>query len=203
MVREGFQEAARFLVDTVARVPADRWDAPALGVWSVRELTAHASGAFDSIQAHDQPHRIAERVEIEGAAGFYLAVIGPQKQDSNIAARAKETVAQFVGDPAGTLAAMADGALAVLDGIPDDKPTRSLAGGMRFVDWLATRVVELTVHGVDIADAAGIEVAPPPQAMRVTLGVLSDIAIAKGSATELALAVTGRRPLRDGFSLFD
>jgi hypothetical protein len=30
--------------------------------------------------------------------------------------------------------------------------------------------------------------------MRVTLAVLSDIAIAKGRATELALAVTGRRP---------
>ena len=48
-----------------------------------------------------------------------------------------------------------------------------------------------------------MDVKPPPGPMRATLAVLSEIAVAKGDAAEMAMAATGRRPLRDGFTLFD
>ena len=56
---------------------------------------------------------------------------------------------------------------------------------------------------MDIAEATGIDVKPPAGAMRTTLAVLSEIAVAKGYAAEMTMAATGRRPLRDGFTLFD
>ena len=48
-----------------------------------------------------------------------------------------------------------------------------------------------------------MDVKPPPGPMRATLAVLSESAVAKGYAAEMTMAATGRRPLRDGFTLFD
>ena len=49
---------------------------------------------------------------------------------------------------------------------PDDHPTRSIVVVVRFIDWLATRVVELTVHSLDLARTAGRPTSPwPPPAV--------------------------------------
>lgn len=203
MLRDDFREAAGFFLETVSRIPPDAWDSPGLGAWSVRELVAHTSHTFESLKNSTSPARTATHVELHGPAELYAKLVGAGGKDDDIAERGREGGRGLVDDPVGAIRREAKEALEVLDGVPDDHPTRSLVGGIRFIDWLATRVVELTVHSMDIAEATDIDAQPPSGAMRTTLAVLSEIAVAKGLAAEIAMAATGRRPLRDGFTLFD
>ena len=199
-VRMGFKEAARFFVDTVARVPDDRWDAPGLGSWSVREVAAHTAHTFEAISGYDSPSRTAERIELSNVTEFYLTVLDPGRSAARDR-RAQERARQLSDDPSSAIREKADGALAVLDAIPDDHPSQAIGGGVRFIDWLATRVVELTVHSLDIARALDIDADAPAAALTVTLNVLSELAVATGKAGDLAIAATGRSALPKGYSL--
>ena len=203
MLRDDFREAVRFFLETVRRIPAEAWDWPGLGTWSVRELVAHTSHTFESLKNSTSPARTAAHVELQGPAELYTKLVGAGGKDAYIAERGKEGGRALADDPVEAIRRAAEEALDVLDDVPDDYPTRSVVGGIRFIDWLATRVVELTVHSMDIAEATGIDAKPPSGAMRTTLAVLSEIALAKGYAAEMTMAATGRRSLRDGFTLFD
>ena len=88
-----------------------------------------------------------------------------------------------------------------LETIPDTAILGLPVGGMKLIDYLPTRVFELTIHSLDIVAAAGLREEPPPGPMQATLYLLSDRALAVGKATEIALAATGRASLPDGFSL--
>ena len=203
VLRDDFREAARFFLETVARIPPEGWSSPGLGTWSVRELVAHTSHTFESLKGSTSPARTAALVELQSPAESYAKLVGAGGKDDDIAERGREGGRALGDDPADAIRRAADEALDVLDDIPDDHPTRSVVGGIRFIDWLATRVVELTVHTLDLAGATGMDVKQPPGAMRATLAVLSETAVAKGYAAEMTMAATGRRPLRDGFTLFD
>ena len=201
MSREAFGEAATFFTGLVRQVREEQWSAPALGVWTVRELARHGANAFVSIAAWDSTARTADSVEMAGAVDFYVRVLAPGGPGETIAERQRKAAQELTGDLRQKVTADSARALALLDDIPDDHPTRSLAGGMRFVDWLDTRTLELTVHGLDLAKAIGVAADPPQMALRKTLAVLAELAIMRGVAGELALALTGRGPLPDGFSL--
>ena len=199
-IRLGFKEAARFFVETVDRIPAGKWDAPGLGIWSVRELVVHAAHTFRSVATYDGPARTAERIEVEDVPTVWVRMLD-KAQDAERESRAQRTAADLGDDPPTTIRGWYEDALAVLDSAPDDHPVRSIGGGVRFIDWLDTRVVELTVHTMDIANAAGIEAQPPDAAMAATLASLSELAIATGKANDLVMAVTGRGRLPAGYSL--
>ncbi|HEY5153991.1 MAG TPA: hypothetical protein VIJ47_04600, partial [Acidimicrobiales bacterium] len=78
----------------------------------------------------------------------------------------------------------------------------TFAGTLSLGDYLGTRVVELTVHTLDLAAAVGwVDAEPPEAAARVSLIVLSALA-AQPSSAVLLRALTGRVPLLSGFSVF-
>ena len=201
MTREGFRQAATFFSDVAAEVRPDQWDTLALGEWSVRELVAHASRTFASVHDWASPQRTASRVEVPSPAGFYVRMFAPGGGNAGVMEQARESAQMLEGDIATQVRAARADALAVLIEISDHHPVASRAGGMRFIDWLATRTVELTVHGLDLAAAIGSTAAPGEAALRTTFGVLSEIAIAQHKAPGLLLALTGRHPLPTGFSL--
>ncbi len=122
-------------------------------------------------------------------------------QDPAREERARLGGSQLGDDAPAVIRGWSEEALAILDSVPDDHPTRSIGGGVRFIDWLATRVVELTVHTLDLAAAVGIDAEPPEAALATTLGVLSDLGVATGKASELVMAATGRSGLPAGYSL--
>lgn len=67
-------------------------------------------------------------------------------------------------------------------------------------EYLATRVLEMTIHGMDVRDAFGLEPDPSPEGIAVTLtiltGRLGDDPHAYGfDDADFANAATGRRPL--------
>ena len=78
----------------------------------------------------------------------------------------------------------------------------TFAGTISLADYLATRVVEVCVHTLDLADAVGlVDADPPGDAAMMSVWVLGALAAAPSSAV-LLRALTGRVPLPTGFSVF-
>jgi hypothetical protein len=78
----------------------------------------------------------------------------------------------------------------------------TFAGTLSLADYLATRVVEVCVHTLDLADALGLaEAEPPGEAAMLSVWVLGALA-AEPSPAVLLRALTGRVPLPQGFSVF-
>ena len=62
--RRAFHDAADWYVATTALV-GDRWEAPGLGEWSVRDLVGHTSRSFLTVEAY--LGRPADSVAVETA----------------------------------------------------------------------------------------------------------------------------------------
>lgn len=185
MSKETFSEAVAFFLDVASRVPDDDWASEALGVWNVRDLVGHTSRAI----------LLVEEYATEGTtrSGFGTP--------DEIAERGRQAGHALGDDPVGALHALADRVLGLVEGLPDDHPTHTPSGVRPLSRYLPTRVAELTIHTVDLANALGMEVEPPRECVRATLYVLADYAVREGTGTEVAFALTGRAPLPPGFSV--
>ncbi len=195
MSKEAYKQAARFFVETVARVRPGQWDDVGLGEWNVRDLVGHTSRSLTRIEEFcAQP---AEQATVLSAAEHYRL---PADNDE-IAARGREAGAELGDDPAAAVRTAADRVLPLLDGFSEDMFISYPNGSIRLGDYLETRVVELTVHTLDLANAIGADAEAPDEALSVTLHLLADLAVASGQGAALALAATGRGLLPDRFSL--
>ncbi len=185
MSRETYEEAIEFFVSTVAQVPADSWSEPALGVWNVRDLAGHASRAMLTV----------EQYVTEGTTrvGFGTA--------DDIAERGREWGRQLGKDPIGAVREIAKRVLELVRSLPDAHPLETPAGQIPLMRYLPTRVTELTIHTMDLADALGIAVEPPAECLRETLYCLAGYAVRRSVAVEVALGLTGRQALSPGFSV--
>ena len=69
-VRGSYLSAVGAFTALVDELPTDRWDTPALGVWSLRDLVGHTAAAALSqvVTVLDRP---AESAAIPSAAGYY------------------------------------------------------------------------------------------------------------------------------------
>ena len=95
--------------------------------------------------------------------------------------------------------ARAETAVAMSDG---DDIVHTFVGEIRLDQYLATRVIELVVHGIDLAEVVGIGVSPPPSAARVALAVLIDLVPADDLGV-LLRALTGRAQMLPGLHVLD
>lgn len=86
---------------------------------------------------------------------------------------------------------------------PDDALVGMPIGGMTLLAYLPTRIVELTIHTLDLSVALGEDVNRPlldiPAA--ITAQVITDLAHRRGLDSTLFLAARGRRPLSAGFTI--
>ena len=160
MGRQGFREAADCFVETVRLVPGDLWDAPALGVWSVRSLVGHASRALLIVEQFAAVAPAA--VDIADSADYYRRAFTGEGTNERIAERGRLTGEELGDDPAGAVAALRDRVLAAVDALPDDHPLGTLIGGIRLIDYLPGRTTELVVHTLDLGRAVGVD--GPPSA---------------------------------------
>lgn len=91
--------------------------------------------------------------------------------------------------------------VALVEGTPDSAPLQTRFGAMRLGDYLGSRAFELTVHGLDLACALGVE---PTTGLRHSapraLALVAAIASEDAAAAAL-LALTGRGTLPTGFSV--
>ena len=203
--RRTFRSAAVVFVDLVSRVPVDRWYAPGIGEWSLRELVGHtASSALR--QVPDVLAAPAGRISVDSAAGYWaFARSAPADLYAAAVAAstdiARQTAAMLGDDPAHVLRELAGRATQALAGVGDDDVVATPVGGMRVRDWLPTRTFELVVHGMDVAAAAGLPIEFAPDAVGEATLQATRVATALGDGQAVLRALTGRGALPEKFSI--
>ena len=199
-MRSSFADAARTYADLVARIDADRWDGPGLGDWTLRSLVGHASRSLTTVESYlGQP---AERVEVESAPAYYLAIRSMLTADpAAVTERGVQAGLALGEDPAASVGDLVDRVLPLVER-DDDPVITTIAGGMRLSAYLPTRTFELVVHGFDIARATGLSGPEFDHAALVEVAtVAAETAVLLGRGPELILALTGRGSLAPGFSM--
>jgi uncharacterized protein (TIGR03083 family) len=195
-VRAAFHEGATTFVDTLRGVTPELWDRPgALGEWTTRELTAHALRAFITIDGYLAAQPTVDRV-LADAAEYYNTVLADASVHQGVAARARMAARQLI-DPVGEAEATAAHTLALIAATADDDPVNTYAGQVTLIEYLATRVVELGVHTLDLQRATG----QPAELHSDTSSVIVAVLCSLAKPVPLILALSGRAPLADGYNV--
>lgn len=171
--------------DAVRALTAEQYVLPSgLPGWDVRLLVAHIVRQVDLVRVLLAEPEPAPGGQLTGLDGWTQRT-GPIAARLDASSRAAE---QEMGDPVAAMDAAVDG----LGGLRAEalRPGRLLAqpfGGMRALDFTVTRLVELVVHGDDLARATGREVEFERQALAAVVRVLADGLAAKapGNAVEV------------------
>jgi hypothetical protein len=197
--RRTFRASAVLFVDLVSRLPGDRWELPALGDWNLRDLVGHtmSSGLRQIPAVLAKP---ATEIAVDTPEGYFALSrsVPPEVYAAAVAASSADARESGMTMNAGELAGRATQALAAAG---DDDIVTTPGGGMRVRDWIPTRTLELVVHGMDIAQAGGIEVAFPAEAIEEATLLTARLAVNVGDGTTLLKALTGRAPLPENFSV--
>jgi uncharacterized protein (TIGR03083 family) len=198
-MRDAFLGAADYFVATVARVPADGWDRPGLGEWSVRALVGHTSRALLTVETYLAAG--AARVDVRGPVEYFMVALAPTADHSAIAERGRQAGAALGDDPAGAVRTLAERIVARVQRAADTDLVGTPAGGMTLIAYLPTRVFELAIHTLDLAAALGVAGSLPDAAAAVTLDLVAALARRHGRDTELLLAATGCGTLPAGYTV--
>ncbi len=196
--------AARWFLDVVRAIRPDQWEQPGLGEWTVRELVAHTGRAFATVTEYlvDGPEADALGVDLDDVVEYYRSALADPAIHAAVADRGRQAAAALPADPAGVVTALeeaAQAALEAIDAASDDAVCRSIAGVLWLPDYLDSRLVELVLHTLDICAATGQPLQPPGGPAQRVLDILSALVPATDRGAVL-LALTGRRPLPDGFT---
>ena len=194
-----FREASEWFLSVLRTIGDDQWGAPALGEWTVLELAAHASRAYATVADYLAPQG---DIDVGSAAEYFRRAMPDAAVNADIAERGRREARALADDPVRSIEARAAQTFALIEDAPVGSVCVSRGGTIALGDYLATRVVELSVHTLDLADAVGLEHAePPPLAAHVAISVLGALA-SSPSPSVLLRALTGRVPLPRGFSVF-
>lgn len=196
--RAAFKSAGEWFGQVVGEV-GDRWDRPGLGEWTVRDLVGHTSRALITVASYLDAE--PGPVVVQSATAYYQAVPQSGAAAAAVAERGREAGRALGDDPVAAVAELRQRVQAKVESASDDAFVGTAAGGMRLVDYLPTRTFELVVHTTDLTSALGIEAAPPSAAAASALRLAADLSLMRGSAVEVLLALAGRRPLPNGFSI--
>ena len=197
-VRHAFTEATAGFVDAVLAVPDDAWSAPGLGVWTVRELVGHTSRALVTVEEYlDAP---PAEITIHSPVDYYRVGLqnAPASVHEGVAERGRQAGIELGEDPVGSIRALAQRVLARVAVEPDDAVCSSRLGVMRLIDYLPTRVVELTVHSLDLTDALDRPPTVRPAALELTAVTIATIA----DPLVLIRSLGGRTALPQGYNVF-
>ena len=197
-IREAYLESAEFFAGLVDGVDIDGWEAPALGQWTVRDLAGHTYRSISTVVGYSE--KPAAQVDVESAVAWILNV--RQNADpERIAEMGRSAGLEIMDSPQMMVRGFLSMARDRVNALDEDFILATPQGGMRLIDYLQLRIMELVIHGGDLARALGVEATPPPSGMQVALQVLAGVAVAEGRGPALADALTGRTPLPSNFNL--
>jgi uncharacterized protein (TIGR03083 family) len=150
--------------------PADLERPTRLPPWDVAHLVAHVYRAFERIpDSLAQPP--ASRPPEADAATYWRAY---ERDDGSTQPRADSLVEQFGHE--GVVAAF-DGmwqrAADLLDGVDGATVVETWGPAMRIDDYTATRLVEVVIHGLDLADALDRPAVAAPDAVALVAHMLT------------------------------
>jgi uncharacterized protein (TIGR03083 family) len=199
MIREAYQQAAQFFVDTVAQVQDTQWHQIALGEWTVRDLVGHTNRALLTVETYLATP--ATTAELQRPVEYFLRAAASLGDPAAVAARGRDAGKALGAEPLATVRDTAQRVLQRVKTVADTTLLQTPVGGMRLLDYLPTRIFELTIHTLDLATAAALAVTPPEAAARVTSTLVVEMALSGGKIAPLLRATTGRGPLPAGFSV--
>jgi hypothetical protein len=203
--RRTYRAAAVSFADLVARLPDDRWDAIALGDWTLRDLVGHTvSSALRQVPG--VLGSTGDNLAADSPEGYWAFARAAPPELYAAAVRASATDAResglALGDNAGGIVADLIGrATATLANVGDADVVATPIGGMRVRDWLPTRTFELVVHGMDVAAAAAVEYHLAPAVLAEAAALSARTAVAVGDGELVLRALTGRGVLPPEFSV--
>lgn len=198
-VRTAFAAAADSFVDVVRDMPAAAWTEPALGVWNVRDLVGHASRTFVTVTSYLESGA-GKPIEVTNPFDYFAVLTSGYADEAEVAERGRQAGRDLGDDPVARVGTLRDAAVATAAAAGDDAPVASPAGVMRLIDYLPSRIFELTIHSADIARAAGVPFSPEPGPTTITFACLASVAVARDVALDALLAIAGRGPLPQGYS---
>jgi uncharacterized protein (TIGR03083 family) len=196
-----YAAAAEAITDLVRRIPDDAWDGPGLGDWDLRSLVGHASRSFVTVSTYLRAP--AEREDLASAVDYVarLREMAAGLGAADVVERGRQAGRDLGDDPAAAVDALARAALSDVANAGDPLITVIGGLGIRLSNYLPTRTFELAVHGLDIARAAGIELVLPLDVLEEATVLATRVGVVLGHGETVLLALTGRTPLGEGFSV--
>jgi uncharacterized protein (TIGR03083 family) len=197
-IREAYLESAEFFAGLVDGVDIDGWEEHALGQWTVRDLAGHTYRSISTVVGYSE--KPAPQVDVESPVAWILNV--RQNADpGRVAEMGRSAGLEIMDSPTMMVRGFLSMARDRVNDLDDDFILATPQGGMRFIDYLQLRTMELVIHGGDLAKALGVEAKPPDSGTQVALQVLTGVAVAEGRGPSLADALTGRSLLPANFNL--
>ncbi len=194
-VRAAFEDAASSLLTTIKRIQPHQWELPGLGVWTVRELTAHTLRGFTTIERYLTAGPTVDRVIVD-AADYYRIALADPKIHVGVAERGRLAGAQLA-DPVGEAEATTQRILALVASTADDDVLDTSMGQMMFIEYLATRAAEVSLHTLDIQRATGQPLSMPLATSSMVVGLMAELA----DPIKLLSALTGRGSLPTDYNV--
>ncbi len=199
--RTAYADAAGAATDVVARIDDGLWSAPGLGEWDLRALVGHTSRAMVTVLTYlDRPARTEDIASPEAYYALLSAQTGEGADVAAVTQRGRQAGAALGTDPATAFRDLAERAVARVAAADPEELVETIAGGIRVRSYLPTRTVELVVHGLDIAEAAGVRAEFSHPALAEAAAVLARTGVELGQGAELLIALTGRAALPPGFT---
>ena len=195
-----FEESARAFIALLGGIPPALWEKPALGVWDVRSLAGHTVRAITTIGdylSNDTPSS-ADCPDAE----TYLLGAGAGAASEAVARRGIAAGKALPDEPASHVARELDRVLAAIATEPARRIVSVLGGRtIPLAEYLRTRNFELVVHTLDLSRATGIPHSLPARSIEEASSLAARVAARRGNGEALLLALTGRLPLPEGFSV--
>lgn len=182
----------------------EQWRAPTrCDPMTVFELTVHMLRGADRLLRILEAEPSDEEPEKDAVTNYQYdpAAVGP-----GVVERAQHDAAAFAS-PKDLVRAWDERWVRALQGaralLADDPVLPGVFGLMRLEEYLKTRIVEVTVHHMDLDDAIGRSYHPDPEALEIVGDVLrgllgTDLRPTGVDDLRFALTGTGRAPLDDG-----
>jgi uncharacterized protein (TIGR03083 family) len=199
VLREEYAASGDALVALAATVPADAWDSPGLGEWTVRDLVGHAGRSFVTVSSYLESGA-GKSPELAHALDYGRVFRMAHADPAAITERGRQAGRDLGDDPVAGLRERHEAAVTAVAAHPDDAPVDSPAGVMRLADYLPSRVFELVVHTDDLARALGTS-APGSPASRTIAATFASALAAEGRDDAVLLrGLTGRGGLPEDYT---
>jgi len=166
---DAFRQECRAVDQSLAAVPADAWTRIALGSWTIAELVAHLVRGVSRITEYAEREVPADAVLLDRVTYWDKGGV----DSAEIAARAVHLAREVDAE---TLPALftegwsADAELAT--SLPADRIIVSVRGPIALDEYLATRVLEVTIHHLDLRAALDQPASTTAAAGELTMGML-------------------------------
>jgi uncharacterized protein (TIGR03083 family) len=195
-----FSQAAESFVQLVGQIGPEQWTEPGLGSWTVRDLTGHTARAILTVVNYLSQEEPGD-ITVPTAEHYYTVALTQFGDDASVAVRGVEAGVWLGDRPVDKIRpALAEARTLLAAQLPNRLV--SIGGmGIPLAEYLRTRAFELTVHTLDLSRATGIRHDLPPAVMTAAATLAASTAVARGHGEEVLLALTGRGPLPDAFTI--